>query len=184
MAVEPTEPRDEESDRLPYRAPRRLALAESGSGDLGLPFPPDARYGEEQEFTLRDAWHVLAKRRWTVLGCTALVTAVALIWALLQTPLYRSTATLQIESSALRIMKMEGVEAVDASGDFMGTQIELLKSRALALRAVRQLGLVSDEAFQNAASRPGGIAGIVSLFRGKDAKPAATTTRSLPTRPG
>ena len=41
------------------------------------------------------------------------------------------------------------------------------------LRAVRQLGLVSDEAFQNAVSRPGGIAGIVSLFRGKDAKPAA-----------
>ena len=98
--------------------------------------------------------------------------------ALLQTPLYRSTATLQIESSALRIVNMEGVEAIDASGDFMGTQIELLKSRAVVLRAVRQLGLVSDEAFQNAVSRPGGIAGIVSLFRGKDAKPDAAP-RSL-----
>jgi succinoglycan biosynthesis transport protein ExoP len=175
MAVEPTEPRDEESDRLPYRAPRRRAFVEQASSEIGLPLPPDASDDQEQEFTLRDAWHVLLKRRWTVLGCTALVAAIALIWALLQTPLYRSTATLQIESSSLRIVKMEGVEAVDASSDFMGTQIELLKSRALALRAVRQLGLVSDEAFQNAVSRPGGIAGIVRLFRGKDAKPDATS---------
>ncbi len=49
------------------------------------------------------------------------------------------------------------------------------------MRAVRQLGLVSDEAFQNAVSRPGGIAGIVSLFRGKDAKPDATS-RTLESR--
>ena len=104
MAVEPTEPRDEESDRLPYRAPRRRALAEQASSELGLPLPPDARDDGEQAFTLRDAWHVLLKRRWTVLGCTALVAAIALIWALLQTPLYRSTATLQIESSSLRIV--------------------------------------------------------------------------------
>ena len=76
---------------------------------------------------------------------------------------------------------MEGVEAIDASGDYMGTQIELLKSRAVVLRAVRQLGLVSDEAFQNAVSRPGGIAGIVSLFRGKDAKPDAAS-RTLESR--
>jgi capsular exopolysaccharide synthesis family protein len=181
MAIEPTAPPYEDGDRLPYRAPRRRALAEQGSGELGLPLPTDARDDEEQEFNLRDAWHVLLKRRWTVLGCTALVAAVAIIGALLQTPLYRSTATLQIESSALRIVNMEGVEAIDASGDYMSTQIELLKSRAVVLRAVRQLGLVSDEDFQNAVSRPGGIAGIVSLFRGKDAKPDAAS-RSLESR--
>jgi capsular exopolysaccharide synthesis family protein len=181
MAVEPTGPRDENRDRLPFRAPRRRALVEQGASELGLPLAPDARDDGDQDFDLRDAWHVLLKRRWTVLGCTALVTAVALIWALLQTPLYRSTATLQIESSALRIVNMEGVEAIDASGDYMSTQIELLKSRAVVLRAVRQLGLVSDEAFQNAVSRPGGIAGIVSLVRGKDARPAAAP-RTLESR--
>jgi succinoglycan biosynthesis transport protein ExoP len=181
MAIEPTDRRDEDSDRLPHRAPRSRALAEQASSEPGLPLSPDARDDEERELTLRDAWHVLLKRRWTVLGCTALVAAVAIIGALLQTPLYRSTATLQIESSALRIVNMEGVEAVDASGDFMSTQIELLKSRAVVLRAVRQLGLVSDEAFQNAVSRPGGIAGIVSLFRGKDARPDAAS-RTLESR--
>src|SRR5512141_784947 len=104
MATEPTDPRDEDQQPLPYRVIRRRMPSELASSDLGLPLPPDAREEHEREFTLRDAWHVLLKRRWTVLGCTALVAAVVLTWALLQTPLYRSTATLQIESSALRIV--------------------------------------------------------------------------------
>ena len=146
-----------------------------------MSLPLDTRDEDESELSLRDMWHIFLKRRWTVLGCTALVAVVALIWALLQTPLYRSTATLQIESSALRIMNMEGVEAIDASTDFMATQIELLKSRGVAVRAVRQLGLVSDDAFQNAGSRSGGLAGIFSLFRSKGDKPAPNA-RSLESR--
>src|SRR5512143_3312535 len=164
MATEPTDPHDDDQQPRPHRVIRRRMSSDLAPNDWGLPLPPDVREEHERDFTLRDAWHVLLKRRWTVLGCTALVAAVVLTWALLQTPLYRSTATLQIESSALRIVNMEGVEAVDASGDFMSTQIELLKSRALALRAVRQMGLVSDAAFENAVPRPGGVAGILSLF--------------------
>ncbi len=175
MAVEPSDPRDDERSRPPYGASRRREFSTSESSELGHLLPQDRRDEVEDELTLRDVWNILVKRRWTVLGCTALVTIIALITALLETPLYRSNATLQIETSSLRIVNMEGVEAVDTSYDFMGTQIELLKSRALAERAVRQLGLVSDEAFQRAISTPGGIRSVIALFRGKEPKQAAST---------
>ena len=44
----------------------------------------------------------------------------------------------------------------DRSGDFLGTQVELLQSRAVAERAVRDLALLSDPAYQESLNRPSG----------------------------
>ena len=162
MAVEPQDPRDEEPARLPRKRARRDVAAQDNR-DLVLPLSSDGNEEEQSELTLRDTWRVLFKRRWAVLGCTILVTAFMLIWALLQTPLYQSNATLQIESSGLRIFKTEGIEAIDTRGDFMGTQVELLKSRALAVRTARNLGLVSDVPFQKSLAEPNGFSRILAL---------------------
>jgi capsular exopolysaccharide synthesis family protein len=180
MATDPIEPQDDLPQRLAYRGSRRNEVAEPLPYH-GAPLSIESREAEADELDLRSLWHVLIKRRWTVLGCTALITVVALVSALLEAPRYRANATLQIEPSGLRIVNLEGVEAVDPGYDFMATQIELLKSRALAERAVRQLGLVSDTDFQAAVSKPSGLASLVALVRGNETKPAPST-RSLESR--
>jgi uncharacterized protein involved in exopolysaccharide biosynthesis len=65
---------------------------------------------------------------------------------------------------------------MDPSGDFIGTQTELLRSRSVALRAVRDLALVGDEAFQKALYQPRGWRSVLSYFRAEKTAPWADET--------
>jgi len=99
--------------------------------------------GDRDEIDLLSYWHILLKRRWTVLATLAIVLATALVATLLMTPIYRATAVLQIDRDTIRVVEVEGMAPVEGAGDrdFYQTQYELLQSRSLAERAMQQLGL-------------------------------------------
>ena len=109
--------------------------------------PEAAEDGDEID--LRALWHVLVKRKWTVLGVLAGVFVVTLVSTLLMTPTYRATTSLQIERDSVKVVQVEGLTPLESPGDkdFYQTQYQLLQSRALAQRVVGQLNLADNAVF-------------------------------------
>jgi succinoglycan biosynthesis transport protein ExoP len=134
-----------EVPRLPvHRSPEQGALVlRTGGTALGL-FEEPKR--DEDEIDLLAYWQILLKRRWLVLGILVSILALTLLITLLTPPVYRATATLQIDREAMQVVQVEGMQAPEAanSGDFYQTQYELLQSRALAERVVDTMNLANS----------------------------------------
>ena len=95
---------------------------------------------------------ILNKYKWMIVGIVVTSLLVATGVTFMKTPIYRATASLQIDREAMSIVKVDGIQPDDNSGfgslDFYQTQYELLASRSLAERVVTTLGLASDPLFQ------------------------------------
>jgi capsular exopolysaccharide synthesis family protein len=134
-----------DESRFPvHRNPEQGTLSlRTGSTALDL-FEEPKR--DEDEIDLLAYWQILLKRRWLVLGILASILALTLLVTLLTPPVYRATATLQIDREAMQVFQVEGMQSPEAanSGDFYQTQYELLQSRALAERVVDTLNLASS----------------------------------------
>jgi uncharacterized protein involved in exopolysaccharide biosynthesis len=163
---------DEESEKLP-------AITTEGSkvSALSLPrrnqqlslelrHPPEAEDGEV-EFHLIDYWRILVKRKWTILAVTLLVLVIGVVNTMMTVPLYRATATVQVEKSSVEVVK---VGDVGRSGDwdpaFRQTQLELLRSRALAERVVQQLGLANAGEIEKLSPGPP-LQRMLDMIRGR-----------------
>ena len=133
----PVAPDDNNDDRLPTRQGDR-PLARAGSQAIALDLFEDKR--ADDEIDLLAYWRILLKRRWLVLGVLGGVVALALLVTLMMPPVYRSTATLQIDRESMQAMQVEGFNSAEGSApDFLTTQYELLRSRALAERVANEL---------------------------------------------
>jgi len=108
-----------------------------------LLFPPEvAAAGADEGVHFRDLWHVVVKRKWTILAVFLIVVVATAIGTLMQTPLYRAEITLKIDSEASKIIPFkDGVQFDTGDPDYFQTQLELLKSRSLAERVVAQMNL-------------------------------------------
>ena len=107
---------------------------------------------------LLEYWEVLRRRRYVVYLATGAAVLVALVASFLATPLYRATATLQIDRQNPDILTFKDVSAVDyawsAYTDFYQTQYKILGSDAVARRAVDRLGLVHHKDFSRRRAPP------------------------------
>lgn len=138
----PSRPGDaERGDHLPVQRPGQLAVG-GGQRALAVDVFEDKRGGDEDEIDLLAYWRILVKRKWLVLGVLGTVVALALIVTLMMPPVYRATATLQIDRESVQILQAEGLGNAEAAApDFLTTQYELLKSRALAERVANELAI-------------------------------------------
>lgn len=115
----------------------------------------DGMYGgqgdedDDEAINLREYWQVIMRHKLTIFIFTMIALAASAIATSLQTPIYRSSAKIQIDREAARVLEYDGVTPREAaySYDFYETQYELLKSRTLAKRVVDQLGLESSRQF-------------------------------------
>ena len=125
--------------RAPGGGPAREARASHGI-DLYATY---SAIHDDPEPDYRKYIAILIKQRWLIAGVSAVCVAVGLLYTLLQKPVYRASATIQIERQAANISGIAGLEQVETrrGGEFYQTQYELLKSRALAQRVVSNLGL-------------------------------------------
>lgn len=106
---------------------------------------PEGRLGSQ----LLSLWRVCAKWRWLILSAVIAGLLVGVVATLLMTPIFRGTATLQIEREAPKIVNVQGLQPSEEfqSAEFFQTQYGLLKSYSLAERVVRNLNLVEDPTF-------------------------------------
>lgn len=107
-----------------------------------------------REAHLRDYWKVVWQGRWTILAVFVSIVGATIAWTFLQTPIYSATAIVEIQPQARRLLSSGDVSGLGAAGygwfaeeKYHNTQIEIIKSRDVAQRVVRTLGLESHPMF-------------------------------------
>ncbi|MES2194853.1 MAG: polysaccharide biosynthesis tyrosine autokinase [Pseudomonadota bacterium] len=103
----------------------------------------------------------LARRQYHVLIiCPAVAIAIGLVYLLITPSLYTATAMLLIDSSTLRVLQNQMQPQGDIPLDTLqvGSQVEILGSRKIALAVIKDLNLTEDPEFVE--RRPG----ILALF--------------------
>jgi len=110
-------------------APVHMASVEEGSLDPTI--------------SLQDLWKVLYGNRVTILSVMALGLAAAMVYDYVTPPVYRSTATLQIDREQPSYANISETTAPQfpEHPDYLETQYKVLQSRSLARRAMLELGL-------------------------------------------
>ncbi|HEX6850972.1 MAG TPA: polysaccharide biosynthesis tyrosine autokinase [Candidatus Polarisedimenticolaceae bacterium] len=113
---------------------------------------------------LLEYWAVLRRRRWIVYLGVAVVGLASLVGSFLVTPLYRATATVQIERQSPDILTFQDIAKVDYSfaaySDFYQTQYKILTSEAVSRRTVERARLAAHPDF-----RPKGSPGLLARLR-------------------
>lgn len=109
------------------------------------------REDEDSGFDLLRYWNMVLKHRWLLAGALALGLAAGAVVTLLTTPVYRASATVQIDEEPAKVVAVESQRPTQAPAaeKFYQTQYELLQSRALAQRVVAHANLANDEGFLN-----------------------------------
>ncbi len=110
-----------------------------------LPLEPLLGNPEDEHDTLDLVryWRAINRNKWRILALVAAVGILAAFVASSLPPVYRSIATILVESSKQKIVSIEEVYNAMAGGqrEFYQTQFEILKSRELAAKLVRRLKL-------------------------------------------
>ena len=90
-------------------------------------------------------WHVVRRQLKKIIALSVVATIIAVLVVLSLTPKFSATTTLLIESEEARILSIEEVYGMSGnSSEYLLTQFEILKSRALAQRVVNELNLINE----------------------------------------
>jgi uncharacterized protein involved in exopolysaccharide biosynthesis len=94
---------------------------------------------------LADYLQVLRKHQWLITGVFLVAVVTVGVWTFRQTPIYQAAATILIDPEAPKILNIQEVAPVGASGPwdpaFYPTQHEIIKSRAVLNKAIEALKL-------------------------------------------
>ena len=129
-------------EQLPTRAEDHRKLPARPGHALSIDFENE-RPVDPDEIDLLAYWHILLKRRWLVLGIIGVSVAIALLFTLMATPIYRASTVMRLDSKDQQILPTNAGSMGGASWDpdYLSTQYELLKSRTLAERVAEDLKL-------------------------------------------
>jgi uncharacterized protein involved in exopolysaccharide biosynthesis len=120
-------------------------------------FNPSVISGESprKSQNIRDYWKVIRGRLWTIVTVFVIVVSFVALYTLSQTRIYRSVVTVEVRSETRKILPGQDVSGMGVSSfswgaeeRFYNTQIEILRSRDLAERVVKRLGLAADPSFE------------------------------------
>src|SRR5215813_13464652 len=94
-------------------------------------------------------WRIANKRKWVIISILGAFLVIGALKTLMETPLYTTGVRLQIERNAAKIVESGNVTPAEGNWDldFLRTQYELLKSRAMGERVASELRLADDADF-------------------------------------
>ncbi len=109
---------------------------------------------DEESIDLRQYLRVIIKRKWLITAISVSVLALTTLWTLRQTKIYRSTASILVETSAPKVLG-QGVSEVVSLGtgsywwnqEYFNTQLSILQSRDVARRAVQRTPILAEPSF-------------------------------------
>jgi succinoglycan biosynthesis transport protein ExoP len=145
--------------------------------------PPATAAPVDNKRQWNDLWRSIRKRQWWILAIAFIVSLAAAGIAYTMQPVYRSTATVLIESGKAKILSIEEVySGVSQDREYYQTQVEILRSRDIALRTVLNAKLWNAPEF-NPRLPPTGVVswikGQVARLLPKAPEPAPQTPRQL-----
>ena len=109
---------------------------------LTLPAGVDLSVPVRPELTLSDAWGIVWRNWWVILGCISVCAALALWLTMRTVPLYQSSMTIRIKDATNEMQSVVREALLPlTSGSEVSTEREVLASRTLTEDAVQGLGL-------------------------------------------
>ncbi|MFA7637783.1 MAG: polysaccharide biosynthesis tyrosine autokinase [Parvibaculum sp.] len=110
------------------------------------------------ELDLAALYHTLRKRLGLILSVTLGLTALVMVVVLQQTPLYTASAQVLLDRQKMQVTDMEAViSGLPADSATVDSEVEILRSRALAERVVDRLDLMRDPEFNSALREPSAL---------------------------
>src|SRR5690242_20665440 len=108
-----------------------------------------ARGGFEIDF--RALWLILKRNLWVIGGIVLAALVLGLVATMLMTPEYTAAASIQIDQEAAQVLdtqdQVQPAAAYQDADRFLQTQVDVLKSRELAIRVAQALNLFNDAGF-------------------------------------
>jgi capsular exopolysaccharide synthesis family protein len=150
-------PPEEISLDVPSSARNQTALQVAQPADVSRQLlAPGGAPPIDDALHFREIWHIVRKRKWTLIAFFLLVVVAVAIATTLQKPIYRSVISLKIERDQPKVVDFKDVTPTESSYDVDSykTQYELLKSRTLAQRVVAQLNLRQNSALVKPVDAP------------------------------
>lgn len=140
------------------RVPERMAASVPAVTKL-------ERDDSDTYFYLRAYWHILLKRRWTVLTVAFVLTTLVAIISFKMQPVYQAVARLEIEAETPQIQSLSDLDRSMPSDEaFVETQVRIIQTDNLAWRTIEQLWLAEKPAFARSIkgreSDPGSLATV------------------------
>ncbi|QXP88095.1 GumC family protein [Methylococcus capsulatus] len=122
---------------------------------VNVPYEAGGYVSEEEQFDLRRYWAVIRRHLWGILGLAVSVSVLTLLILLSKTPIYRATASLVIEPKQQKVVSVEELYGIDTkSAAYYYTQVEVLKSRAIARKVIDALNLTAHPEFVGESPAP------------------------------
>src|ERR1700722_604507 len=165
-----------ETERVPMVMDlRRTETERPGSYYAVPPCQPSDEETEEAKLPLSQYFWILKRHRWRIGGFVAAVMLATLVVSARLTPIYESTATVDIDRQSPSGVVGEDAarSALNDSDQFMATQIKLVESDSV-LRPVDQRFELRKQEGQSAARSPRGEAAPVTLKQLKVTRPPNT----------
>jgi capsular exopolysaccharide synthesis family protein len=120
------------------------------AGVPALPEQTAQDFMDEEEIDLRQYWRTINKYKWRILALAFMVSILAVLIVFTITPIYRSTASLMIESKHAKVVSIEEIYGADPTlKEYFQTQFEILKSRDLAKKVIQKLNLAEHPEFKD-----------------------------------
>ncbi len=114
--------------------------------DFGVPGVAPADAGDTID--LQSIVRFLRRRAGTIAAVAALMVLAGLVYALTATPLYTATASVLVDNSSIKSLRDQAPTSDAPISVTIDSQVEIIKSERVLLRAVKQLNLANDPEFQ------------------------------------
>ncbi len=121
------------------------------------PLYPEEYQQMEEGRHLWDYLHVILRRKWTAITFFLVTVTTVLVGTFLITPIFRAQVTLKIEGENPFVSLFRDQQQMvwqQGSMEYMETQLKILKSKKLARRVIRALGLEKEK---NVSQPPQGV---------------------------
>ena len=99
--------------------------------------------GSDSHFSFASFWHIAMKRLTTIMVATVVVAVLTAIYTFRMEPVYKATATVEVETTSPQLQTLSEVYRQQGGDDstFLTTQIQVLQSNSLAWTTLQQLGM-------------------------------------------
>jgi len=115
--------------------------------------------GGEDLLDIRSLWLVLRRRLGLMLAVAAIVFAAVALITLQMTPKFTASAQVMLDPREREVVDLDSVlSGLPPDSTVVDTEVEILRSRALAKRVAESLSLYSDAEFNPALFEPRGVA--------------------------
>lgn len=113
------------------------------------PFAPvQLGLSDESKLALLEYWRSIRARKWPILALGLVFALVAVAVSFSMTPIYRSTATVLVESGKAKVLSIDDLySSPTQSREHYQTQVEILKSRDVAMKTAAAMKLWEQPEF-------------------------------------